>query len=936
MSSPASAATTAARQNGVSIQQQTTDQVTDTSESAEKHHLISQTSSMATRSSTNLAPCIDDFEIIKPISRGAFGKVFLGRKRGDDDGAKRDFYAIKVLKKSEAVQKNMVSQVIAERNALALTRSPFCVNLFYCLQSTNNVFLVMEYLIGGDLKSLLGHYGFFDQQTSKFYAAEIALALTYLHNRNIVHRDLKPDNILLTAKGHIKLTDFGLSKVDKPCDLNVADLISRTPYLAKSMSKSATANQRVPRTPGQILSLTSHLSFVKDSEGVVGGGLGFRPIKTRTSSPPMFGGRSADFASSTMGGAGCGTLSDTNCSSVTATTNETRSRSRNSHYFTANSLGHSPELQPRNLSRKLVNGAAANGSAFSSCISAASTVTTNSNNTSTTGSSCSSGGASNNHQQPLDGGGRLSPEVSRRPAPTATKRKRRHTTDMEDLTEGEDDGGGSGSVGCLITKSPGHAANKHDLSDEFAQMRLDQNKNPGGTMPGGSGQRHQKKKSVQRRRSSKRHCSRLGEALSDSEIEKSEHSKKSKAKRVKRDGQMRRRHNSTSECTSEAGPTNTKKAGSDKTKDSRKTTTPSESTQMASTALVSPVKNGITSLESTKISPIKPDTNSPSLVGVAPSTPSSAATPVASTRADVTDNAGVGGKPISGRAGGPCYQYSTPLSAMPAARKVTRKNVHFMNVPDDTPINLTDLDKSFDKSYQQQYSTPITGQNNHEDDGSRSLKCDTTHELHQRRLFTSPKTNGLGNSVVKKDEESDSLVAHTPLRTPKCVGRGRIQKTQPPSSSFANSDHRILGTPDYLAPELLLRKPHTAAVDWWGLGVCLYEFMTGVPPFSDQTPDAVFDNILALRLEWPSQEDGDEPLSDEAVEAIHSLLVIDPDERLDGSGLKNLKLFSDIDWATLPESDSTPFVPEPLDETDTGYFEMRNNLQQWQVSQFNA
>ena len=93
-------------------------------------------------------------------------------------------------------------------------------------------------------------------------------------------------------------------------------------------------------------------------------------------------------------------------------------RSRNSHYFTANSLGHSPELQPRNLSRKLVNSAAANGSAFSSCISAASTVTTNSNNTSTTGSSCSSGGASNNHQQPLDGGGRLSPEVSRRPAPT--------------------------------------------------------------------------------------------------------------------------------------------------------------------------------------------------------------------------------------------------------------------------------------------------------------------------------------------------------------------------------------------------------------------------------------------------------------------------------------------------------------------------------------
>ena len=66
------------------------------------------------------------------------------------------------------------------------------------------MFLVMEYLIGGDLKSLLGHCGFFDQLTAKFYAAEIALALTYLHNRNIVHRDLKPDNILLTAKGEAK------------------------------------------------------------------------------------------------------------------------------------------------------------------------------------------------------------------------------------------------------------------------------------------------------------------------------------------------------------------------------------------------------------------------------------------------------------------------------------------------------------------------------------------------------------------------------------------------------------------------------------------------------------------------------------------------------------------------------------------------------------
>jgi serine/threonine-protein kinase greatwall len=106
----------------------------------------------------------------------------------------RPLYAIKVMRKSEVVQKNMTSQVVAERNALAITKSPFCVSLFYCLQSVDNVFLVMEYLVGGDLKSLIAVYGFFDERMARFYVAEMALALKYLHERHIVHRDLKPDN----------------------------------------------------------------------------------------------------------------------------------------------------------------------------------------------------------------------------------------------------------------------------------------------------------------------------------------------------------------------------------------------------------------------------------------------------------------------------------------------------------------------------------------------------------------------------------------------------------------------------------------------------------------------------------------------------------------------------------------------------------------------
>uniref|UniRef100_A0A1B0CM81 Serine/threonine-protein kinase greatwall n=2 Tax=Lutzomyia longipalpis TaxID=7200 RepID=A0A1B0CM81_LUTLO len=200
-----------------------------------------------TKPASPKAPTIQDFCIIKPISRGAFGKVFLGYK----DGTTERLFAVKVMRKSEMINKNMVSQVITERNALALSRSPFCVNLFYSLQTASYVYLVMEYMVGGDLKSLLAMYGFFDEASAKFYAAEVALALQYLHNHGIVHRDIKPDNMLIAASGHVKLTDFGLSKIELRRDLEMSDLINCSPNL----------NDLNARTPGQLLSLTSHLSF---------------------------------------------------------------------------------------------------------------------------------------------------------------------------------------------------------------------------------------------------------------------------------------------------------------------------------------------------------------------------------------------------------------------------------------------------------------------------------------------------------------------------------------------------------------------------------------------------------------------------------------------------------------------------------------------------
>nr|GLL21071.1 probable serine/threonine protein kinase IRE [Ipomoea trifida] len=151
---------------------------------------------------------IEDFEIIKPISRGAFGRVFLAKKR-----ATGDLFAIKVLKKSDLIRKNAVESILAERDILISVRNPFVVRFFYSFTCRDNLYLVMEYLNGGDLFSLLRNLGCLDEDMVRVYIAEIVLALEYLHSLNIIHRDLKPDNLLIGPDGHIKLTDFGLSKV---------------------------------------------------------------------------------------------------------------------------------------------------------------------------------------------------------------------------------------------------------------------------------------------------------------------------------------------------------------------------------------------------------------------------------------------------------------------------------------------------------------------------------------------------------------------------------------------------------------------------------------------------------------------------------------------------------------------------------------------------
>eukprot|EP01105_Mastigella_eilhardi_P020921 TRINITY_DN5022_c0_g1_i3.p1 TRINITY_DN5022_c0_g1~~TRINITY_DN5022_c0_g1_i3.p1 ORF type:complete len:798 (-),score=227.07 TRINITY_DN5022_c0_g1_i3:60-2453(-) len=149
---------------------------------------------------------INDFMKLKPLTKGAYGKVWLAKKK-----ATGDVYAIKVLNRNDRQKKNKLQYLKNERDILAETENPYVVKLFYSFASKEKLYFVMEYMCGGDLFSLLQQRGAFSEEMTRMYVAETVLALEYLHSRGITHRDLKPDNILIDSTGHIKLTDFGLS-----------------------------------------------------------------------------------------------------------------------------------------------------------------------------------------------------------------------------------------------------------------------------------------------------------------------------------------------------------------------------------------------------------------------------------------------------------------------------------------------------------------------------------------------------------------------------------------------------------------------------------------------------------------------------------------------------------------------------------------------------
>lgn len=157
---------------------------------------------------------LEDFEFLKVLGKGTFGKVILCKEKKSEK-----LYAIKILKKEVIIQKDEVAHTLTENRVLQRCKHPFLTELTYSFQTTDRLCFVMEFAIGGDLyyhlnKEVQQFKEGFSESRTRFYGAEIVLALGYLHDNNIVYRDLKLENLLLDKDGHIKIADFGLCKED--------------------------------------------------------------------------------------------------------------------------------------------------------------------------------------------------------------------------------------------------------------------------------------------------------------------------------------------------------------------------------------------------------------------------------------------------------------------------------------------------------------------------------------------------------------------------------------------------------------------------------------------------------------------------------------------------------------------------------------------------
>ena len=184
---------------------------------------------------------INDFQIVKVLGTGAFGKVSLVY----NEELKR-YFAMKSLKKDYIKKYQQTKHTKEERKIMEKIDYPFISKLYYAFQTKKSLFMITEFMAGGEMFHHLHECGHFDENRARFYIAELVLAIDHLHKNNILYRDLKPENILLDEIGHIKLTDFGLSKIMNNIEKDKTYTVCGTPiYVAPEVLSGRGYNKLV-------------------------------------------------------------------------------------------------------------------------------------------------------------------------------------------------------------------------------------------------------------------------------------------------------------------------------------------------------------------------------------------------------------------------------------------------------------------------------------------------------------------------------------------------------------------------------------------------------------------------------------------------------------------------------------------------------------------
>ncbi|XP_027384708.1 serine/threonine-protein kinase 32C isoform X1 [Bos indicus x Bos taurus] len=175
---------------------------------------------------------LDHFQILRAIGKGSFGKVCIVQKRDTEK-----MYAMKYMNKQQCIERDEVRNVFRELEILQEIEHVFLVNLWYSFQDEEDMFMVVDLLLGGDLRYHLQQNVQFSEDTVRLYVCEMALALDYLRGQHIIHRDVKPDNILLDERGHAHLTDFNIATIIKDGERATA-LAGTKPYMAPEIFQS--------------------------------------------------------------------------------------------------------------------------------------------------------------------------------------------------------------------------------------------------------------------------------------------------------------------------------------------------------------------------------------------------------------------------------------------------------------------------------------------------------------------------------------------------------------------------------------------------------------------------------------------------------------------------------------------------------------------------